>query len=166
MNERDRFEGIVDSLNEAMLDDARWPGTSALIDEAFGAKGNVLTFGDELSKGNVEILFSRAYYRGIDRSAWLQDYFRHYYREDEHLPRMRALPASKIVPVASLFSEEERKTSRMYNEALVRRHGQKGLTMRLDGPGGSRIVWGIADQGHGRHRGVPNRRARRPHVPL
>ena len=54
-------------------------------------------------------------------------------------------PDSKIVPVASLFSEEERKTSRMYNEALVRRHGQKGLTMRLDGPGGSRIVWGIAD---------------------
>ena len=33
----------------------------------------------------------------------------------------------------------------MYNEALVRRHGQKGLTMRLDGPCGSRIVWGIAD---------------------
>ena len=145
MNERDRFEGIVDSLNEAMLDDARWPGTSALIDEAFRTKGNVLTFGGEIPTGTIEIFFTKCYYRGVDRSAWLQDYFRHYHREDEHLPRLRALPDSKIVPVADLFSEEERKTSRMYNEALVRRHGQKGLTMRLDGPGGSRIVWGIAD---------------------
>ena len=33
----------------------------------------------------------------------------------------------------------------MYNEAMVRTHGQRGLTTRLDGPGGSRIVWGIAD---------------------
>ena len=37
MNQRDAFERIVRLLNEAMLDDARWPETSALIDEAFGA---------------------------------------------------------------------------------------------------------------------------------
>ena len=74
MNERDGFEGIVDSLNEAMLDDASWPGTSALIDEAFRTKGNVLTFGGEIPKGDIEIFFTKCYYRGVDRSAWLQDY--------------------------------------------------------------------------------------------
>ena len=58
---------------------------------------------------------------------------------------MRTLPDGKIVRVAELFSEQELKTSRMYNEALVRFEGQKGLIVRLDGPLGTRIVSGIAD---------------------
>ena len=145
MDRRDAFERIVELLNEAMLDDARWPGASAFIDEAVGARGNVLTFGDGLPKDDIRIFFTKCCYRGVDRSAWLQEYLRDYHAEDEHLPRMRALPDSRIVPVADLFTEEERRTSLAYNEALVRTHGQKGLTMRLDGPGGSRIVWGIAD---------------------
>lgn len=145
MDPRDQFERIVDSLNEAMLDDARWPAASALIDEAVGAKGSILTFGEDLPKGNIAIYFSRSYYRGVDCSAWQREYFQDYYGDDEHLQRLRTLPDSRIVPVADLFSEEELKTSRMYNEAPARFDGRKGLNMRLDGPRGSRIVWGIAD---------------------
>ena len=145
MDQGDAFARIVALLNEAMLDDARWPETSAFIDEAVGAKGSILTFGDEAAKGNIHIFFSKAFYRGVDRSAWQQEYFRDYHGGDEHLRRLRALPDSTIVPVAELFSDRERKTSRMYNEALARFDGRKGLTMRLDGPQGSRIVWGIAD---------------------
>ena len=50
MNQPEILEHIIDSLNEAMLDDARWPDASALIDEAFGAKGSVLTLADARSK--------------------------------------------------------------------------------------------------------------------
>ena len=85
----------------------------------------------------------------MDRSAWQQEYFRDYYPDDEHLPRLRALPDSRIVSVADLFTEQELKTSRMYNDALVRFDGQNGLNVRLDGPGGSQIVWGIANPVHG-----------------
>ena len=145
MNRREAFESIVDSLNEAMLDDARWPEASALIDEAFRAKGSVLVFGDERPKGNIEIFFTKCYFRGVDRSSWLREYFRDYHAEDEHLPRLRALPDAKIVPVAELYSEQELKTSRAYNEAFVRFDRQNGLNVRLDGPCGSRITWGIAD---------------------
>ena len=145
MNRGDTFERIVELLNEAMLDDARWPQTSALIDEAFGAKGSVLGFGDEPTKGDYQIFFTKCYFRGTDRSAWVQEYLRDYHPQDEHLPRLRVLPDSKIVPIADLFTDEELKTSRTYNDLLARCDGQKGLTMRLDGPGGSRIVWGIAD---------------------
>ena len=145
MNRGETFERIVGLLNEAMLDDARWPETSALIDEAFGAKGSALAFGDEPTKGDVQIYFTKCYHRGIDRSAWLGEYLRDYHPQDEHLPRLRALPDSKIVPIADLFTEQELKTSRTYNDVLARFDGQRGLTMRLDGPGGSRIVWGIAD---------------------
>ena len=45
MTPRDAFERIVDMLHEAMLDDARWPHTSALIDEACGASGSILAVG-------------------------------------------------------------------------------------------------------------------------
>ena len=42
MSQQDRFERIIGSLHEAMLDDTRWPVTAALIDEACGSKGNEL----------------------------------------------------------------------------------------------------------------------------
>ena len=145
MNRQDAFERVVASLNEAMLDDARWPETSALIDEAFGAKGSVLTSVGVLPNCELEFLFWRSYYRGVDRPEWQQEYFRDYYAEDERLPRMGVLPDSKIVRVADLFSEQELKTSRTYNEVLARFDGQNGLNVRLDGPSGSHIVWGIAD---------------------
>ena len=140
------FRRIVDSLNAAMLDDARWPQTSALIDEACGAKGSILTFGDPGShRDKHRISFSRSYYRGVDRGEWQREYFRHYYAEDEHLPQLASLPDSQIVSVVDMFTAEELKTSRMYNEALARFEGQNGLNVRLDGPQGTHISWGIAD---------------------
>ena len=60
MDERDALRRIVDAVNEAMLDDGRWAGASALIDEAVGAMGNMLTFGDERSRGDIRIFFVRA----------------------------------------------------------------------------------------------------------
>ena len=146
MDEHDAYRRIVDSLNEAMLDDARWPGTSALIDEACGARGSILTFGEELSDPRDSgIVLARSCYRGVDRSDWQREYFRDYYAEDEHLPRLRALPDGQIARVVDLFSEQDLKTSRMYNEMLARVDGQNGLNVRLDGPRNSRIIWGIAD---------------------
>ena len=133
------FRRIVESLNEAMLHDARWPETSALIDEACGAKGSILTFAHPVSN---RVWFSRSYYRGVNRDEWQREYFRDYYAQDEHLPRLWSLPDSKIVRVVDLFTAEELKTSRMYNEALSRFDGQNGLNVRLDGPQGGQIVWG------------------------
>ena len=144
MSERDAFERIVGLLNEAMLDDTRWPEASALMDEAFGAKGSALVFGDE-RPDNSRFFFTKCHFRGADRSAWLEEYLLDYAADDEQLPRMRALPDAKIVPLAGLYSDEERRTSRAYNEFWSRRHGRKGLALRVDGPGGAPIWWGIAD---------------------
>ncbi len=123
MNQRDEFDRIVDSLNGAMLDDALWLPTSALIDEACGTKGGMVAFGEELSKDHTEFFFSRMCFRGVDRSDWLHEYFRDFYADDEHLPRLRSLPDSKVVQVTDLFTQEELKTSRMYNEGLSRVEG-------------------------------------------
>ena len=39
MGEQNAFERILASLHDAMLDDARWPGVSAMIDETCGLTG-------------------------------------------------------------------------------------------------------------------------------
>lgn len=145
MGERDAFTGVVEALHEAMLDDAWWPETSARIDAACGAKGSLLTFGEEFPQARIEFYIARCYHRGVDRSDWLRAYFEQYYAEDEHVPRLRLLPDGKIVPIGELFSDEERKTSRTYNEGLACFDTRNGVNVRLDGPGGSRIVWAIAD---------------------
>ena len=144
MNRQDAFERVVDALNEAMLDDTLWLGTSARIDEACGTKGTMVTFGEELPN-HTEFFFARMGFRGVDRSDWLDEYFRDFYADDEHLPRLRSLPDSEIAHVTDLFTQEELKTSRMFNDGLARVEGQNGLNVRLDGPYGSRISWGIAD---------------------
>ena len=135
----------MEGLNEAMLDDACWPHASALIEEACGARGNLLTFEDGFPADNIRFFFAKTYYRGEDRAEWLNEYFRTYYPLDESLPRWRLLPDSKIGRTADLFSEEERRTSIAYNESAPRFEYDDGLSVRLDGPGGSRILWGMAN---------------------
>ena len=44
-----------------------------------------------------------------------------------------------------LLTAEELKTSRTYNELFLRGKYQNGLNVLLDGPGGSRMTWGLGD---------------------
>lgn len=145
MNQPHGFQRIVALLNEAMLDDARWPEVSALVDEVCGAKGNTLIFSEDLPESGVEISFVKCHQRGEDRSDWAHEYFRVYHPIAEHVPRLTKLPDGKIVSRASLFTESELNTSITYNEGFARYDMRDGLTVRLDGPSGARIVWGIGD---------------------
>ena len=145
MDQRDRFDRIIGLLNGAVLDDALWPRASRLIDEACGSRGNVLYFGKARSNAPAEIYLARACFRGEERAEQTREYLSHYHPVDEHVPRMHKLPDGKIVSVAEVFTEEERKKSRVYNEAYPRFEIQNALEARLDMPGGSHIAWGMAD---------------------
>ena len=144
MSERDSFERILASLYDAMLDDNAWPATSALIDEACAIAGNALMIG-EGPRDDVRALFVGAYYRGNRRADRESVYLRVYHPIDECVPRVRQLPDSRLVPLKDLYTSEELKTSRAYNEALPQGRFQAGLTVRLDGPNGSNIVWCLGD---------------------
>ena len=61
------------------------------------------------------------------------------------IPRQLQLPAGRLVHIKDLYTSEELKTSRTYNEALLRSKYQNGLNVLLDGPGGSRMTWSLAD---------------------
>ena len=144
MNNQDAFERILASLYDAMLDETRWPATSALIDEACGITGNGLMVA-EGPKDDVRGLFVGLYYRGQRREDLEREYLEHYHAIDERVPRFRQLPVSRLVHINDLYTAEELKTSPTYNELLRRAGMQDGLNVRLPGLDGSHIGWGLND---------------------
>ena len=144
MSLQDTFDRALVTLNEAALDDALWPAAAGIMDEACGTTGDSLAvgygFGDD-----VEIHFARICRHGERRRDFERSYFTQTHWRDERLTRLRLLPDSKVVHVSELFSEQELKTSVVYNERLPLSGGQNGLNVRLDGPDGARIVWTVAD---------------------
>ena len=144
MSGQDAFERILASLYDAMLDDTHWPATSALIDEACGITGHVLLVG-EGPKDDIRASFVGLYSRGQRREDEEREYLDVYHPIDERVPRVRQLPDSRLVHVPDLYTAEELKISRTYNEIVRRGHFQAGLYVRLDGPDGSHISWGLGD---------------------
>ena len=144
MSEPAAFERVLASLYAAMLDDTRWPATSALIDEACGVVGNALLVG-EGPPDDIRVLFVGLYYRGQRRPDLEREYLDVYHPINEAIPRLRQLPDGHLVPIKDLYTAEELHTSRTYNEALRRSQYQQGVNVLLAGPGGSRMTWSLAD---------------------
>ena len=144
MNNQDAFERILASVYDAMLDETRWPATSALIDEACGLTGNGLMVA-EGPNDDVRALFVGLYYRGQRREDLEREYLEHYHAIDERVPRFRKLPVSRLVHINDLYTAEELKTSPTYNELLRRAGMQDGLNVRLPGLDGSHIGWCLND---------------------
>ena len=145
MSRRDAFDAVLAALHGAALDDDRLPEAFALIDEACGLKGNALVYGSGTSHDDAVIHLARLYHRGERNEDIERRYFHDYYRRDERIPRVRALPDSRLTHVCDLYTEEEKKTSAAYNEFLPLSDTQNALGVRMDGPNGSRIMWSFGD---------------------
>ena len=144
MAQQDVFERVLASLQDAALDDSLWPAASARLDEACGATGNGLVV-CEGSGESAQILHAAFFSRGRPCEDLQREYVDAYYRLDERVPRLRRLPAGRLARVRSLFTEEELRTSPVYNESLRRMGARNGFNVRLDGPDGCHIFWGTAD---------------------
>ncbi|MDE0004808.1 MAG: helix-turn-helix transcriptional regulator [Rhodospirillaceae bacterium] len=145
MSRHEAFDAVLAALHEATFDDSRWPAVAGLIDETCRIKGNMFVCGSDVPGGDVVIHLARLCYRGERHEEFERLYFREYYPQDERVPRFRALPDSRLVHVSNLYSEEEKRTSAVYNEALPQSDTQNSLSVRMDGPNGSRIVWTLGD---------------------
>ena len=148
MSEREVFDSLLTALHEAALDDALWPATSALLDDACGMTGNALIVGEGTAE-NARVLFAESYRRGERNLDLERFYFSNYYHVDERIPRIRDLPDALPTHVPALYSEREKRTSPAYNEGLPHLGSQNGIDVRLDGPDGTRIIWAIADPSRG-----------------
>ena len=144
MSEQAAFARVLASLYDAMLDETLWPATSALLDEACGLTGNALLVG-EGPPDDTRVTFVGLYYRGQRRLDLEREYLEVYHPINEGIPRLRQLPDGHLVPIKDLYTAEELKTSRAYNEAYRRGQYQQGVNVRLAGPGGSPMTWSLAD---------------------
>ena len=104
-----------------------------------------MTFGDGSSGEENPDLFFVQFFRGQRHRELEREYYEVYYPLDERPPRIRHAPDSQLFHTTDLLTEEELKTSATYNELLVRGHARNSIHVRLDGPNGSRIVWGVND---------------------
>lgn len=144
MTPGEQFERCLDSLREAALDKGRWPAASARIDEACGTRGSSLVVG-ERSGGKNRIHFARLLYRGECRDDLAREYFDVHYARDTGMRRLMDHPEGRLVHLPDLWTEEERKTSPVYNEGYRRLRARNGLNAHFDDPDGLRLVWAIAD---------------------
>ena len=145
MSQQDKFDRIIASLHEAMLGDAHWRDTSALIDDTCGMKGTHLVIVDEHAPNPPEWVFEKLYYHGELLEELGLEYANDFFPHDERIPRMLRLPDSHVVRVTDLLTESELKTSPTFNDLLCRTSGRNGLNMRMNGPNGLHILWAIAD---------------------
>ena len=146
MSEQDLFDRILASLHRAALDDRQWLRAATLIDEACRIKGNMLVFDQRCADDQqVRVFMTRFCHRGQRREDWEREYYEVWHPIDERAPRIPRLSDGELVHVTELYTAEELKTSPVYNEALPRGDSQNSLNARMEGPGGSDIVWAVAD---------------------
>ncbi len=139
------FERILAALHEAALDPARWPDASALIDEALGTHGSTLASGDGEAQGDYRTHFMWTCLRGQRRQDLERLWLETYYPLDEGVPRLRQRPFYRLILTAGLYTEEELKTSESYHVLRTLAHAGNAIYVRLDGTGGSRILWQVND---------------------
>ena len=145
MDQQDRFDRIIASLHETMLDESHWRETSALIDDVCGITGTHLVLLGDDTHGDATWLFDKPYWRGELREDIGRDYAENYFPHDERIPRYMRLPDRRVVRVADVYTEWELKTSPTYNELLRWAGARNGLSIRMDGPAGIHICWALAD---------------------
>ena len=145
MSEREAFDAILASLHETALDRAHWSSATKLIDDALRTHGSSMVVGDGDTEKDIRMFSAWSFVHGQRDRAVEREYFENYYRRDERVPRFRRLPDSRLFHVTDLYSKKELKTSAAYNEFLIRAHRGNSINVRLDGPGGSGIVWAVTD---------------------
>ena len=145
MSRRDAFERALALLYKAALGDARWSDAAGVIDEVAHIKGSALAFVEGTSQPEVDFFFLRLCLGGKHRKDLEREYFKDYWLWDEALLRVGPLPSGQLVRTDDLYTDHEKKVSAAYNEARSQAQMQRGLTVRLDGPQNSHIVWNLAD---------------------
>ena len=150
MSTEDLFERALAALHRAALDDAHWLSAAALINEACATKGHAVFLGKGYSPRELEPFLFRVWAGQHRRDDWEATYLRDYAYRDERIRPGTRLPDGKVVHTHALFTEGEREASPVYNELMREMGAQNGLNVRMDGPGGSHVMWATADSAEDR----------------
>ena len=160
MATQDAFDRTLMLLYEAALTDDKWVMAAASINEVIGANGHSLSYANPSPPANPEVLLSR-FFVGPERRDDMEElYFRDYYRCDEAIPRLHGLRDGELAYRSDLYTQQEKKTSVVYNEFRCTYGTQHGLYVGLDGLEGGAVVLSLGNSteggswGHGQIRTI------------
>ena len=118
-------------------------GSGALIDEACGIGGSSLTVGEgtgDGSGGGDRIYFARYLRRRENRKNLAREYMGVHYPDDSGMRRLIGLPEGRPVLLSNLWTEDERRTSAVYNEGWSRLGARNGLNVHFKDPDGLGVI--------------------------
>ena len=118
MGPSDKFNRAVTLLQEAATGHVGWSDAAGPIHEVTGTRGSALAFGTGHSQVDAEWFYLRIFFRGRIREDLASLYLEDYWPEDERIPRLARMRPGQLVKCGDLFTEREKKTSRIFNEAL------------------------------------------------
>ena len=145
MSQQDSFERIVARLHDAALNDVHWSEAARLINEASQMKSNALAISDRRHQPRPELFFFRLVVGGEHRDDLERAHLRDFLLYDESISRVKQLRRGEPAPTADLYTDHEKKTSRTYEVVRGPARQQNGLSLYMDGPVGSHIVWALGD---------------------
>ena len=145
MTPHDALDRTLALLHEAALDDARWFDAVRQLSETCRTRGSLLVLVGGDTPAEMELFFLRALLNGRRRRDWEVRYVRDYFLQDPRVERVVRQPPGQLQHTPDLYTEEEKKYSPVYNVALPAVQAQNGLHVRQNGPGGTHVVWALAD---------------------
>ena len=145
MAAEDRFDRVLVDLYKAALGDVTWVSAAALINDMIRTNSHTVTYADMGLGGGPEIHLSR-FFVGTERRDDLERlYYRDYYWRDEAIPRLYGLRDGEMVQKSDLYTDQEKKTSAVYNEFRRVAGTQNGLFMGIEGLDGCWTVMSFGD---------------------
>lgn len=145
MSTQDLFERALVSLSEAALDDSKLVSAAAMIANLTGATGHSIAWGDPGTPNVPEVFFARFFAGTERREDWERAYFGDCWGRDECTLRLLDLEDGQFALIRNLYTDQEKRTSPVYNEFRRVTRSQDGLFVVLDGSDGCRVLWSIAD---------------------
>ena len=145
MTEQDRFERTLASLYRAALADANWVSAAALVNDTIRTGGHGLSYGDPCGGVEPKVFLHRLFVGRERREDLEQLYLRDYFRRDEVILRLFGLRDGEVYYKSDLYTDQEKKTSAVYNEFRRVNQSQNGFFMVFDEPDGRAIVWSVGN---------------------
>ena len=167
MTEQDRFERTLASLYKAALADVNWVSAAALVNDTIRTGGHGLSYGDPCGGVEPKVFLHRLFVGRERREDLEQLYLRDYFRRDEVILRLFGLRDGEVYYKSDLYTDQEKKTSAVYNEFRRVNQSQNGLFMVFDEPDGRAIVWSVgnsAERGGWGHDQIETVKRLAPHI--
>ena len=145
MSRQDVFDRTLVSLSEAALDETRLTSAAAMITDLIRATGHSIGYGNPNPVHSPEVFFARTYAGTERREDWEHAYITEWVPRDECIVRLPMLKHGQFAFMRDIYTDQEKKTSPVYNEFRRITKSQDGVLVVLHGSDGCGVLWSIAD---------------------